>query len=77
VAALALGDEQSGLYAPNTITSRSCPAARERLVSFPEALELHLVELGYIAPEQSAALGYDPAKVEAGATPARSSAPEP
>nr|WP_294543208.1 hypothetical protein [uncultured Rhodopila sp.] len=47
------------------------------MVSFPEALALHLVELGYIAPEQSAALGYPPAKVEAGATAAGRGGPKP
>jgi hypothetical protein len=53
------------VWTKNSYGSRDCPDGEERLVAFPEALALHLVKLGYITPEQSAALGYDPAKVDA------------
>ena len=52
------------VWTKNSYGSRDCPDGQERLVAFPEALALHLVKLGYITPEQSAALGYDPAKVK-------------
>jgi hypothetical protein len=58
---------QEHIYTANSVTGPACPAARERVVAFPAALALHLVELGYIAPEQSAALGYDPAHIDAAA----------
>ena len=53
---------------------RVCPDGEGLMVSFPEALALHLVELGYITPEQSASLGYDPAKIEADRKPAMEAA---
>ena len=40
----------------------SCPPGEQELLSFPEALALHLVELGYMTPKESAALGFDPAE---------------
>jgi hypothetical protein len=42
-----------------------CPEGQQLRRPFLEALALHLAELGYITPEQSAAIGYDPAQVEA------------
>lgn len=42
-----------------------CPEGEEVRRSFPEALALHLVKLGYITPKQSAELGYDPEVIEA------------
>lgn len=59
------------------IAGGNCPDARQHLVSFPEALARHLAELGYITPEQSAALVYDPANVGADRTAAESSGPKP
>jgi hypothetical protein len=59
------------------IAGGNCPDARQHLVSFPEALARHLAELGYITPEQSAALDYDPANVGADGTAAESSGPKP
>ena len=40
----------------------ACPPGEAHLVSFPEALALHLVDLGYMTPKESAALGFDPAE---------------
>lgn len=39
-----------------------CPPGEQELVSFPEALALHLVELGYMTAEESAAFGFNPAE---------------
>jgi hypothetical protein len=64
-------------YTVVSVTGPACPAGRERLVSFPAALAVHLVQLGYITPEQSAALGYDPAAIEADRGAAADSRPTP
>jgi hypothetical protein len=43
----------------------SCPEGQEIMLSFPEALARHLVDLGYLTAGQSAQLGFDPVRIEA------------
>jgi hypothetical protein len=52
------------VWAKNRYGTPVCPEGQELRRPFPEALALRLVELGYITPEQSGAVGYDPAKVD-------------
>ena len=50
------------IFFKTTYGTRECPKGEEIQVSYPEALARLLTELGYITPQESALLGFDPVK---------------